>query len=468
MSVVHFAVHNAVSRVVAPPEIHNELSELCSYEVPGADHAKRQGGVSKYWDGRIRLLKKDGTFPTGLIGKMIVYLRERGIHHEWQDLRQVPLKSIELELWKEGHPDPSMDWEYRYYQDEGIGLTGEYPRGVYVLGTGGGKSLMLAGIAARLGVPALVLTPDKGLREQFYETCVTRAYKNAKDHVGRVIDAQPNILVTHYHALEKADPRLFHKYKALLIDEFHHAAAKSYITIHQRCVNAYYRYGFTGTFLRTDGTDMVMHGVLSNVIFKKTTSELIDEGFLVKPIITMLRHRVSRYPTNFMKAYDAITKDEEVNRIIAATANQKVQQKKQTLILVRYKEHGRLLNSMINGSVFVSGDDSVDLREQVKKDFNDSKIKCLIATSVFGEGTDIPTIDALINARFEKTEIQTKQGIGRALRKAPGKEFADITDFLILGQKHLANHSAERFQSYRKEPAFEINVKRPSNFSLPL
>lgn len=461
MPVIHFAIHNAISRIVAPFEIFKAISDICSFEMQGAEHAKKQGGISKYWDGRIRLLKKDGSFPTGLLNLIIAYLQEREIKYTIEDLRQVPLKTINLELWKNGHSDSALDWQYRYYQNEGIELTSGHPRGVYVLGTGGGKSLMLAGIAARLGVPALVLTPDKGLREQFYETCVTRAFKNAEEHVGRDISAQPNILITHYHALDKSDPNLFLKYRALLIDEFHHAAAKSYINIQQRCVNAYYRYGFTGTFLRTDGADMIMHGVLSNVIFKKTTSELIDEGFLVKPLITMLRHKVSRYPTNFMKAYDALTKDEEVNQMIAATAHEKIQQKKQTLILVRFKEHGRLLNSLINGSVFVSGDDSVNYREQIKKDFNDSKINCLIATSVFGEGTDIPSIDALINARFEKTEIQTRQGIGRALRKAPGKELADITDFLILGQKHLANHSAERLQSYRKEPAFEINVKHP-------
>ena len=60
----------------------------------------------------------------------------------------------------------------------------------------------------------------------------------------------------------------------------------------------------------------------------------------------------------------------------------------------------------------------------------------------------------MINARAQKTEIQTIQGIGRALRLAPGKEKAEIYDFMFIGQRHLENHSLERVASYKKERAF--------------
>jgi len=116
---------------------------------------------------------------------------------------------------------------------------------------------------------------------------------------------------------------------------------------------------------------------------------------------------------------------------------------------------------LIPRATYLNGDDPLELREKVKKEFIEKKIPCLIATAIFGEGIDIPSINTLINARFQKTEIQTTQGIGRALRKFPGKEKADVYDFLLTGQKHLQSHSVERIMTYRREKSFKISLKNP-------
>ncbi len=230
------------------------------------------------------------------------------------------------------------------------------------------------------------------------------------------------------------------------------------------CSNAFYRYGFTGTFVRPDGADMEMYGVLSQVIFKKSTSDLIEENFLVRPYISIVQYDVPKMRVDYKKAYDYIVEDYGFNKLIAAIAEEKAfQYHKQTLILVRRKEHGRLLQEMLPGAVYLNGDDPMSRREEVKRDFINKKVRCLIATSIFGEGIDIPSIDVLINARCQKTEIQTSQGIGRALRKADGKDKAEVYDFMIVGQKHLEDHSVERLNSYRKEPAFKIRKVQSSS-----
>ena len=151
---------------------------------------------------------------------------------------------------------------------------------------------------------------------------------------------------------------------------------------------------------------------------------------------------------------------------MADVANIKCDEVKQTLVLVRRKEAGRALQEMIPGSVFLSGDYPQDYREKIKAMFIAKKLRCIVATEIFGEGQDIPSIDALINARLQKTEIQTAQGIGRALRKAPGKDKAEIFDFLVIGQKHLQGHSVERILSLKKEPAFVIQVSKTIKVSI--
>jgi len=122
---------------------------------------------------------------------------------------------------------------------------------------------------------------------------------------------------------------------------------------------------------------------------------------------------------------------------------------------------------MVTGSVsYINGDDSLERRDSIKQAFNKKNLRCIVATDIFGEGQNIPSIEVLINARLQKTEIQTAQGIGRALRNAEGKEFAEVYDFLIIGQKNLASHSAERINSYKKEPAFKIKIMREESFDI--
>jgi len=259
-----------------------------------------------------------------------------------------------------------------------------------------------------------------------------------------------------------------------MTDEFHHSAAKSYLKLNQLASNAYWRYGFTGTNVRTDGLDMIMHGVLSTVLFEKSTSELIEEGYLVPAHITIYRVQLklfSRY--NYKEAYDAIILNEDFAKLVTDIVRQKAQiEGKSTLVLVRRKEHGRLLASFIDDiATFVSGDDDVEYRDEMKAAFNSGELKCMIATSVFGEGQDIPNIDCLVNVRLQKGEIETKQGIGRVLRLAQGtntyeesvaagKSHADVIDFILVGNKHLVGHSVNRINTYKSERAFQIRVER--------
>jgi superfamily II DNA or RNA helicase len=111
-------------------------------------------------------------------------------------------------------------------------------------------------------------------------------------------------------------------------------------------------------------------------------------------------------------------------------------------------------------------------REYYKKEFNEKRLSIIIATSVFGEGVDIPSIDVLVNGRFQKSEVQTVQGIGRALRTTDGKNIfnadykgklsCEVYDFFITGNKHLATHSEERKKVYSKETKFNIKIIEPS------
>jgi len=428
--------------------VHEKLiSDELSYMIPGAYFAMKN---RPFWDGRIRLMKKNGIFPTGLLRRVLRFLKKEEIPFSLDDLRTIPKGENSFKI---------VDaWVPREYQIEAQKVAEMRPRGVFNIGTGGGKTFISALITALHKVDTLFVTPDTGIREQTVKEFIGM-FENGYSLVSRDIESESPIVIANIQSLIRKKPAFFRRFKMLMTDEFHHSSAKSYLKLNTMAENAYYRYGYTGTFIRSDGTDMTMHGVLSEIIYKKTTSELINEGWLVKPYIKVRQYHISELSRhNYKQAYDAITQDTGFNTIISQIAESKIKQNKQTLILVRRKEHGLILSRLVDHSVYLNGDMPLDYREKMKEAFINKEIPCLIATEIFGEGKDIPSIDVLINARCQKTEIQTRQGIGRALRKCQGKDKAEVYDFLISGHKSLKDHSIERIAAYKSESAFHIEL----------
>jgi len=456
-------IKNAVTRIAAADLVMKGVSDLLSFEVPNSHFAMRRmpPGV---WDGRKRLMKKDGSFPAGLTPQVLAYLKSQGIVYKVEDLRVKPEPSLTFKLRSDLIPRP--------HQAKWAAITGERVRGVGIVGTGGGKSIMQAMTIHARRVPTLVVVPDKGLKEQLTDDF--SYWLDAKHGViGGDLKGDYPVVVVNIHQVPRAKPEQLARFHMLLIDEFHHAAADSYLTLNALTSMAYWRYGMTGTLVRTDSKDMMMLGVLSNILMKKTTSDLIEEGFLVPAHVTIIPHRVKKTSKfSYKEAYAHMAADPEFNALVAKVARHKIrEERKQTLILVRQIEHGRLIESMLAGDgVFVSGDDPMEFRQKVKRDFAEKKIRCMIATNIFGEGQDIASIDVLVNARLQESEIQTKQGVGRALRLAKGaqtiaesvalgKSCAEVFDFLIQGNKHLRDHSETRIEHYRSERAFRVTIE---------
>ena len=460
---IELEYHNAYVKVKGATKDQALLmSDLLSFEPEGMEHARRHlPGYLKNWDGRKRLMnRKSMTFPSGLAPQIVRYLREEKVEFKVREMRKKPkISTSKLKI--------IADIEPRDYQIEVRELKRKYSRGIVWMGTGGGKTITAGLVIADKGVDTLFVTPDTGLREQ---TLNVFRWLFGDDKVGSDVNSSKPIIVNNIQALAKKTVQELERFRMLIIDEFHHSASAQYQDLNHMVALAYYRYGLTGTFVRPDGQDMVMHGVLSSVIYKKSASDLIEGGYLVPPDITMFEWKLKNYSKlNYRDAYQRMIGDREFNDFTANLTNVKIREGKQTLVLVRRKEHGKLLASMIPDAVYISGDDKVKFRDQMKVDFNTKKIPCLIATSVMGEGQDIPNIDVLINVRLQESEIQTKQGIGRALRLgdgaknyeesvALGKSKCEVYDFLITGQRHLKAHSVSRMQQYSSEPAFRVTV----------
>ncbi len=146
---------------------------------------------------------------------------------------------------------------------------------------------------------------------------------------------------------------------------------------------------------------------------------------------------------------------------------------KPTIILVERKEHGELLEGLIQDAVFVPGgdkgevdpsDEEKNYRRRMLNAVENNEI-ILIATQWANTGVDAPKIQCLILAGSNQSSVTTYQQIGRVLRCVGkdiddsvknGKADAVVIDFYV-NQRILKAHSNLRKKVYRRETAWIFN-----------
>ena len=227
--------------------------------------------------------------------------------------------------------------------------------------------------------------------------------------------------------------------------------------------SSYFSFALSATPFRDEGDDLIIQGCFGKKVCEVTASELIQKGWLVKPEIKIIhiKEKKSKY-RGWQEIYkDQVTENMHYNSMIANIANDFVENGRIVLILVQQIKHGKLLESIIPDSLFVSGSSSKKKRQQAINDLRDKKIRCLLASIIFDEGIDVRALDTLILAGHGKSKVRALQRIGRTLRPytdpktGKKKEGSVIVDFR-LHQKFLKKHSEAREKMFRTESEFDI------------
>jgi len=243
-------------------------------------------------------------------------------------------------------------------------------------------------------------------------------------------------------------------------DEFHHAGAESWTAMLPELNHIYYKFGFSGSFLRNDNKELDMWGVISNVLYEYTPRQAIMDGYLTP--INVQVHNIKgvfkqKYQTEYSLNYcSGIETGEtpllrEIKNIINSIST-----KEQILILVDRKDQSgyniaRYLQSLEIGCVFISGDNEKDFVKQTIQDFNAKKIRILIGSKVLGEGVDICSTDHLLMAQGGKSKTNIIQALGRLVRLYPGKVKCTLHDFSFDGTKYLNKHLDMRLEIYKTD-----------------
>ena len=387
-------------------------------------------------------LYKDGEFPTGLLPRVLDILTNNKEAYELKDMRKRP-KASQRYVLKESLP------ELRYYQKTASRRLEEAHRGIVVMPTGTGKTVTICKMIWDLQVKTLIVTPSKAITDLMMDTVIKHF---GKGKVGKLNTKSKKcdkaINVVNIQALIKMDPKALQDIDAVFIDEFHHSAAETYREVNLKHLkNTFYRIGVTATNFRNDGSDLALESVISEVLYEYGIKQAIEDGYLIRPEFEILDNRSVTHENTYQKEYKAnIVENEDRNEWIAELAEK--HKDDSVIILIQQVEHGELLKTMIPNAEFLHGMVKDSDRQRIMENFRKGKLKCIIGTTVIGEGVDLPIGNVLIMGGGGKARSQIMQNIGRVLRICKGKDFALVYDFMDRGSRWLHEHSLLRQEIY--------------------
>lgn len=317
----------------------------------------------------------------------------------------------------------------RYYQRDAVDLLVSQLQGSVILPCGTGKTTLgLAAIAA-IGRSALVLVHTSDLASQWQESCRELLGIEPAMFGGATKDMGPLTIATMQSLVRYRGP--LDQFGVVIADECHKVSCATLQSILARCP-AKWRLGLTATPDRDDGLGPAIEMTLGPRLLHKATKEMIDEGWLVRPVVkrvsTAFSWDVGGRPNAqwLAKMNKAIISDEARNSLVAEL----VDPSRATLVLSGRKAHCATLAGLIPDAKFITGSTPKKERESAIAMMRTGKLSCLVATSLADEGLDITRLDCLILAFPERAKGRTAQRIGRIMRRDDTKQNPIVFDLV--------------------------------------
>jgi superfamily II DNA or RNA helicase len=379
------------------------------------------------------------------------------------------------------------------YQLEIINNAVSQQRGIIKVATGGGKTVLASGIIANIGVtPSIFYVTSCDLLKQAVDEftqyirlngmpitvgAIGGGYKTIGDLTVMTVQTAVRACGGKWVKYDDEDENdntdisdireklleLIQTAKLIQFDECQHVKAESCQIIADNSLSARWRYGLSATPYRDAGDDILIEACFGKQICDVNASQLIQQGFLVKPNIAFIKmdnmkgERLGAYPSVYKAA---IVENTYRNTVIAKLAQNLTDQNRCTLVLVQQIAHGEALQEMIPNSVFLHGSCSKKVREKHLELMRTGHAPVTIASTIFDEGIDVKPLNALILAGGGKSSTRALQRIGRVIRQytypdGTKKMDAYVYDFYDH-QKYLSQHAHARRKIYKTESEFSI------------
>jgi superfamily II DNA or RNA helicase len=367
------------------------------------------------------------------------------------------------------------------YQQESVDKLIEAKHGCVSLATGMGKTAVILTIARELGLKTVVVTPSKSIFleilhkfEHHFGKNNVGAYGNGKKRIGKLF----TICVSKSLTMLKEGTKEYEFFKnvdVVLGDECHTLAANTLEKVfHGVLKKVPYRFFLSGTIVRGDGKDKLLHSIVGKEVLNRNTKYAVEGGY-VCPVKFLIFETTSQDTKKYKDPLKAKRKQFLYNRNIADISAKIANgawsySKESTLILVEELEQIRMLadrlkvpfNYVHSASKADAAKFGLETRkvDEAVESFNRGEVKVLIGTSCIATGTNMYCTHNTINWVGGSSEVKTKQGaIGRSVRVLENskyvefhkpKPFSKIYDFKISNIPLMEKHLKKRISMYKE------------------
>lgn len=340
------------------------------------------------------------------------------------------------------------------YQEEALKKALRWRNGVLVMPCGSGKTQVGLEIIARLKLKTLWLTHTQDLLNQSLNraksvlNCANSSYGKI---TGGKVEIGSGITFATVQTMAKLD---LSQYKdtwgIVIVDECHHAVGSPTRVMQFYKVlsglSCRYKFGLTATPNRADGLEKAMFALIGDVLHEVSKEEVSHTTcpVVVKKVYT---DYVPDFDVclsgdgtiNYSALVDDLTKNQErfdlvsdvIQKLDGATIVLANRVEYLERLQKRYDElHGGFEPSVCL-SVIGNSKSARMLRKNCLKGLQDGDIDCIFATyQLAKEGLDVPNLKYVVFATPEKDETTVMQSAGRVGRKAEGKSFGTVIDFV--------------------------------------
>lgn len=419
-----------------------------------------RGRWGQYKTVRRFLMDKYGGFPTGLLYLVYSYLKERSLEVRSTDLRirprlnQCRFDTLFISKSYEGYPEQIEAAKAAMFHEG---------RGIICAPTGVGKSFIAALVCDEFRVPTLIVVPSLELKKQ-----LTHSLRGwfGDNTVGPLVKGKPKHFITieNVDALDTKKPMW--GIDLVIIDEFHHAGAKTYRDLNKKAwAGVYFKLGMTATPFRSKSTErLLLESVLSRVIYNIPYATAVAKGYIVPMeayIYRLPKINLKGSGKNFHAVYkELVVERKDRNALISHLMHNLGEAGVSALCLVKQIEHGKALQQDTDFP-FAEGEN--ECNRQLILEFNLRETDVMIGTmGVLGEGVDTKPCEYVILAGGGKSKNQFMQCAGRGFRVFPDKSSCKL--ILIDDPSHKWVH--EHVKACVKYLAEEYGIA-PTELPLP-
>lgn len=492
-SVATIKIDNEVDAYVLglKPSEYNVLSD--SFAIPAKNFWFTPKYKAKVWDGKIRFFARNGKTYVNLLPEIVPILKGLGYTLKLKDSRDK--LSIKVPLIDK-HYLQDFGWTLGDHQVDIVNTNIRHNGCMIKAGTGAGKTVccwILHDLYYKhCGFETLIIVPTIDLIHQ-----TVQEFKQFSDDVGlwgdSVKDTNHPVVVSTWQTLQKNES-FVGKYKHIILDECHSGkdfASQINSILNKYAKNCYIKSGMTGTFPEDKAEFRTLEMALGKIEYEITARDLIDSGWNAELRLTLMQlnedfhDKYAKYleewpnlvlefkrndpeyeipdspPTyaqfkkELFSEYTTETRyleeNTERNEFIASFVTSKTKSVGNSVVLVSHVKHGKALEKLIPGSVFIYGKDKTKKRKEMFDLFSNANDVIMITTfGLASIGLNIKRIFNIFAVDGGKSFIRVIQTIGRGLRKAPDKHKLNFYD--VYGNLPYAlKHKNDRVKFYKSE-----------------